>query len=256
MSTVTVPPRPHPFAGFNLTALRLEVRRVLRNRRTLIFILAMPAVFFLFFGLPYRAQGGGSSRALAEIMVNMASYGAMVATTSCGAAVAVERSLGWSRQLRLTPLRPLAYVALKILTAMVLGLVAVLVEFVLGALAGVRMPAHVWLLCGLAGWLGSLVFAAFGLFIGFALPSENVMQFVGPLLALLSLCGGVFIPLELLPPELRSVAAFTPMYGVAVIARSALTGGLSTAAVSNVLGWGSAFVCAAVALFRRDTARV
>lgn len=244
-----------PFGGFNLTALRLEVRRVLRNRRTLVFILAMPAVFFVFFGLPYHEQAARSG-ALASIMVNMATYGAMVAATSCGAAVAVERSLGWSRQLRLTPLRPVAYIALKILTAMALGLVSVLVEFVLGAVTGVRLPAHVWLLCGLAGWLGSMVFAAFGLFVGFALPSENVMQFVGPALALLSMCGGVFIPLELLPPDLRAAAQFTPMYGVAQIARSPLEGGLHATAVVNALAWGSLFVFGAVALFRRDTARV
>ena len=58
-------------------------------------------------------------------MISMAVYGAMVGTTSGGAAVAVERSLGWSRQLRLTPLQPVAYVAMKVLTAMTLGLIAV-----------------------------------------------------------------------------------------------------------------------------------
>ena len=39
-----------PFGGFNLTALRLEIKRVLRNRRTLFFILVFPNVFYFFSG--------------------------------------------------------------------------------------------------------------------------------------------------------------------------------------------------------------
>ena len=43
----------------------------------------------------------------------------MIATTAGGAMVATERALGWSRQLRLTPLKPVAYVGIKVLVAMI-----------------------------------------------------------------------------------------------------------------------------------------
>jgi ABC-2 type transport system permease protein len=242
--------------GFNLTALRLEIRRVLRNRRTLIFILIFPTVFFLLFGLPNKNQEIAGHSALAYIMISMAVYGAMVGTTSGGAAVAVERSMGWSRQLRLTPLRPVAYVLMKLATAMVLGLIAVVVVYVVGALSGARMPAHVWLLSGLAAWLCSLVFAAFGLFVGFLLPSENVMQFVGPILAILAAFGGIFVPLDVFSHTLQQIAKFTPVYGVGVIARSPLIGGFTGTALANVLIWTALFGVGAMRLFRRDTARV
>ncbi len=245
-----------PLGGFNPTALRLEIRRVLRNRRTLVFILVFPTVFFLLFGLPNKHQRLDGQSALAYIMISLAVYGAMVGTTSGGAAVAVERSLGWSRQLRITPLRPVAYVAMKLLTAMVLGLIAVVVVFVVGALNGVHLPVHVWLLSGLAAWLCSLVFAAFGLFVGFLLPSENVMQFVGPLLAILAMFGGIFVPLELLPHALQTIAKFTPVYGVGRIARAPLVGGFNMTAVANVVIWTVLFGVGAMRLFRRDTARV
>ena len=52
-----------PLGGFSLTLLRLEIRRMLRNRRTLIFTLVMPAVFFLLFGSPqlrHRGVGHGT----------------------------------------------------------------------------------------------------------------------------------------------------------------------------------------------------
>src|SRR4030095_9571914 len=192
----TATPRAHerqvpPLGGFNLTALKLEVRRVLRNRRTVMFILVFPSVFFFMFGLSAQAAAPGGPAAGARLLVRRAGAGAMVAPPAAGAAVAVERSLGWSRQLRLTPLRPAAYVAMKVLTAMTLGLIAIVTEYAVGAATGVRLAPHVWIISGLAGWLGSLVFAAFGLFMGFLLPSENVMQFVGPVLAILAMVRGV-----------------------------------------------------------------
>lgn len=244
--------------GFSLTMLALEARRVLRNRRTMVFIVIMPAVFFLLFGLPERGHTlANGAQLTAYIMVSLAVYGAMVASTSGGAMVAVERAQGWSRQLRLTPLRPAAYVATKVVTAMVLGLLAVGVEFAVGAAAGVRMPVHVWLLSGLAAWLGSLVFAAFGLFVGYLAPAENVMQFLGPVLAVLAMFGGLFAPLSSFPHVLQQIARYTPVYGIGEISRSPLTGsGFTWAAVLSVLAWTAVFGLGAARLFRRDTQRV
>ncbi|NBE84698.1 ABC transporter permease [Micromonospora sp. NEAU-HG-1] len=250
--------RPPALGGFSPAVLLIEMRRILRNRRTLIFTMVMPAVFFLLFGLPQRGELLPNGRqVLAWIMVSLAVYGAMVATTSAGAAVATERALGWSRQLRLTPLRPAAYVATKVATAMILGLVAVVVEFAVGAAAGVRLPAYVWLLAGLATWLGSLVFSALGLLIGYLGPAENVMQFMGPVLALLAMFGGLFMPLEMLPHALQRIAEFTPVWGVGQLARAPLTGDpVSVGVFANVLGWAAVFALGAAWLFRRDTQRV
>ncbi|MCI4062046.1 ABC transporter permease [Micromonospora sp. R77] len=260
-SPVTAPAadrRPPALGGFSLTVLGIEIRRVLRNRRTLMFILVMPAVFFLLFGLPQKGQNlDNGLPVMGWIMISLAVYAAMVATTSAGAAVATERALGWSRQLRLTPLHPAAYVATKLATAMVLGLLGVVVEFAVGAAAGVRLPAHIWLESGLTAWIGSLVFAALGLFVGYLAPAENVMQFMGPALAILAMLGGLFIPLEMLPHVMQQIAKFTPVYGVGQLARAPLTGdGVDWAAVGNVAAWTACFGLGAARLFRRDTTRV
>ena len=55
----------------------------------------------------------------------------------------------------------------------------------------------------LLAWVGALVFAAFGLFMGYLLPSENVMQILGPVLALLAFAGGLFVPLSQMRPHFR-----------------------------------------------------
>jgi ABC-2 type transport system permease protein len=249
-----------PLGDFSPTFLRLEVRRLLRNRRTIIFTLILPPVFYLLFGgltAAYHSESAGRGNVSAYLMISFAVYGSMIANTSGGASVAVERALGWSRQLRLTPLTPIAYIATKLLTAMVLGAASVAVVFVVGALGGATMPGWVWVVSGLVAWLGAIVFAAFGLFVGYLLPSENVMQFLGPILALLALMGGLFVPLSQLSHTLRTLASYTPAYGVGTLARAALLGdGVDLAAIVNIVAWTAVFAAGAVWLFRRDTARV
>jgi ABC-2 type transport system permease protein len=259
MTTAVVSRNLPRFGGFSLGMIKLELRRMLRNRRTVIFTLIMPAVFFLLFGTnaDSRSEQVGGGNVTGYILVSMAVYGAMLATTSGGAMVSIERAAGWSRQLRLTPLKPVAYIAVKLVLAMIIGLVSVAVAFTVGALSGAKLPVHAWIGCGLLAWVCALVFAAFGLFMGYLLPSENVMQILGPVLAVLSFAGGLFVPVDNLGHTFAVIAKFTPVYGVGEIARYPLVqdGNLWLAAV-NVIAWTTIFSVGAMWRFRRDTARV
>ena len=246
-----------PLGGFSPTFLRLEVRRLLRNRRTVVFTLIIPPVFFWAFGTGHTDELVGRGNVTAYVMISLAVYGAMIATTAGGASVAVERAVGWSRQLRLTPLNPGAYIVVKVLTAMVLGALSVAIVFGVGALGGAHMPGWAWVVSGIVAWVCALVFAAFGLFMGYLLPSENVMQILGPVLALLAFFGGLFVPLSILGSTFRTLAEYTPAYGVGVLARAPLTGdAVGMGAVVNVVVWTLVFALGAVWRFRRDTARV
>ena len=202
-------------------------------------------------------DSAGNGNVTAYVLISMAVYGAMLATTSGGASVSIERAAGWSRQLRLTPLRPIAYVAVKVTVAMTMALASVLVVSVVGSFSGAEMPADVWVLSLVLAWACAVVFAAFGLFMGYLLPSENVMQILGPVLALLSFAGGLFVPLDQMGDTFAGLAKVTPVYGVGVIARYPLThDGSLAVAVLNVLVWTTVFAVGAAWRFRRDTARV
>ena len=246
--------------GLNPTVLGLEVRRLVRNRRTVIFAVIAPVVLFLVFGLnkAYANDPDGHGNVSAFIMVSMALYGAVLATTTGGAMVSIERAAGWSRQLRLTPLSPTAYIIMKILTAMVLGLASVLAVFAVGIITGKpSMPVYLWIVSGLCVWIGSLVFAAFGLFLGYLLPTENVMQFLGIVMALLAFAGGLFIPLSHYPQLLQTIAKFTPLYGLNQLVHAPLLGGsIHLAWVANAAAWLAIFAGGAIWRFRKDTARV
>jgi ABC-2 type transport system permease protein len=270
MSAPTVPANAagvgRPPRGVNATVLSLEVRRLLRNRRTVIFALVIPAVFFLLFGLNKayaykRISPTGHGNVSAFIMISMALYGAVLATTSGGAMVSIERAQGWSRQLRLTPLSPVAYIVIKMLTAMVLGAAAVIAVYVVATLSGV--PAiepgygYLWIVTPVCVWIGSLVFAAFGLFLGYLLPTENVMQYLGIALMLFAFGGGLFIPLSQFPHVIRVMAHYTPLYGLNQLVHAPLIGGgIHMLWVANAVAWLVIFTAGAVWRFRKDTARV
>ena len=102
--------------------LGIELKRMLRNRRTIVFTLIFPAALLLVFGGQAGWQDkAGSGNVAAYILISMALYGAALTAAAGGSMVALERALGWSRQLRLTPLNPVAYIVMKATVALAMG---------------------------------------------------------------------------------------------------------------------------------------
>lgn len=260
MSTTTIDPaarRVPPLGGLNTTVLRIELRRMLRNRRTVVFTLVFPAALFFAFGSgPDWDRSVGHGNVAAYVMASMALYGAALTAASGGAMVAMERALGWSRQLRLTPLSPTAYILMKALLALVLGAVAITVVNLAGLAQGKpAMPTHVWLGCAVLTLVCTMVFAALGVFVGYLVPGENAMQVLGPGLALFSFLGNVFLPIDQ-GSTMWHIASLTPMFGVAEVSRAPLTGDLPWYAVLNAVVWLALFVAGAAWRMSKDTARV
>ncbi len=246
-----------PLGGLSLPLLSLEVRRRLRNRRSVIFSIVLPVAFFLMFTTTdYSATPYGNGNIVANMMIGMALYGALMTTTGAGAAVSTERASGWSRQLRLTPLKPIAYITAKAIVGMLISALAIGAVYACGPVRHAQMPATVWISSALIIWLGSLVFVAFGLFVGYLLPSDNAMQVVGPLMALLAFLGGMFIPLT--PGStMDRIGSFTPMYGLHNLALWPMGAeSFSWWWVVNVLTWLAVFLGGAAWRMGRDTARV
>ena len=97
------------------TLLHLELRRALRNRRTLVFAAVLPMVSFATFSSGANGQVGGLDVA-PYVMVGMATYGAINALFNGGGLIAAEPAVGWNRQLRIAGLSGRVYVATKALT--------------------------------------------------------------------------------------------------------------------------------------------
>ena len=150
---------------------------MLRNKRTIIFTLVLPVALFLSFG--GTADSGervGDGNIAAYIMVSMGLYGAALTAASGGAMVALERALGWSRQLRLTPLHPVAYILTKAIVALSIGALAIAAVNITGILQGKPdMPVATWVECAVVTLACTFTFAALGVFVGYIVPGENTI---------------------------------------------------------------------------------
>jgi ABC-2 type transport system permease protein len=241
----------------NATYLRTEIVRLVRNRRVLIFSGLMPAILLLIFGGLYKGASLHGVSAAAYIMVSMGLFGSMSAAIGSGGSIAVERGIGWNRQLRLTPLSPRSYVLTKVVLALVMALPPLLITYVVGALAlGVRLSASTWVLIAVGSWLGSLPFAALGLIIGYIAKPDSVQQVSGLLYMLLATFGGIWVPVEQMPSLMHRIAEWTPAYWVGQVARAPLFhSSFDAHAVAILLAWTAGLGLVALRRFRADTAR-
>ncbi|MFG1815109.1 ABC transporter permease [Kribbella sp. NPDC049174] len=242
----------------NRDYLIFDIRRTLRNRRVLIFSILMPLVLFVIFGvtLPKDASEGGIS-AVAYVMVSMAMFGSMSAAMSSGGVIAAERDGGWNRTLRLTPLKPQAYVTTKVILSLLLALPPLLVVFVSGMVFGhVHLSAGQWASVALVSWLGALPFAALGLVIGYLAKPDSVQPITGLSTMLIAAFGGLWLPVDQMPSLMKHIAQLTPAYWTGQTSRSALTqSGLDTHALMVLLGWTVVLGIIGLRRFRADTAR-
>ena len=210
--------------------VRLEVRRLLRNRRTIVFTIALPVILYVLYTAILRSGSTVPVGGLAwpvYFFVSMASYGAMAAAMGQASSIAAERASGWTRHLRVTPLPSWGYLVTKVVAAVVLTVPALLLVAVAAILVNhVSLPVREWAAVIAALALGSLPFAAFGILIGYLLDVDSAQG--GMVLAFftLALLGGLFAPVDTFPSALATVARLLPSYHLADIGRSAVAGQL------------------------------
>ncbi len=241
----------------SITYLRMEIVRVLRNRRVLIFSMLMPAILLLIFGGLNKHQTLNGVSGAAYIMVSMGLFGSMSAAIGSGGSIAVERGLGWNRQLRLTPLRPTTYVLSKVVLSLLMAVPPLLLTYLIGAFSlGVRLTPAVWAQVFLGSWLSALPFAALGVAVGYLAKPDSVQQVSGLIYMLLAAFGGLWVPVEVMPHLMRTIANYTPAYWAGQVARGPLFhGDLNGRAVLVLLAWAVGLAVVAFRRFRSDTAR-
>jgi ABC-2 type transport system permease protein len=241
----------------NVTYLRMEITRLLRNRRVLIFSMLMPALLLIVLGGLYKKDTLDGANVAAYLMVSMGLFGSMSGAIGSGGTIAVERGIGWNRQLRLTPLQPRSYLVTKVILSMIMALPPLLISFLIGATyLGVRLPATTWLAIGAGAWIGALPMAALGLVIGYIAKPDSVQQVSGLLYMVMALFGGIWVPAEQMPSLMRNIGEWTPVYWIGQVARSPLFHqSVSLHAIWVLAAWTAVLGFIAVRRFRADTAR-
>ncbi|MEU5216343.1 ABC transporter permease [Streptomyces sp. NPDC020807] len=230
--------------------VRLEVRRTLRDPGFTIATIGVPVMMYLLFTNLGTVDGGHRTAA----MVGMAAYGALGAALSVGTGIAEDKSTGWLRQLRVTPMTPRQIVTGRALTGSVVVLPAIGGVLLAGGLAnGVRLDAWQWPAVALVLWLGSLPFTLLGLGNGYRHTPQtagvvNVACNLG-----LAVVGGLWFPAALFPDWLRVLSAYTPTHPFAELGVSVADGTAPGVTAPTVVAvWTALFGAYAAVSYRRS----
>ncbi|MBO0820490.1 MAG: ABC transporter permease [Nocardiopsaceae bacterium] len=224
-----------------LVLARAEVSRLRRNRRYLIFSVALPVVLYLLVGTRVKATAYGVDYS-AYYMVAMATFGSFSgALMNNSVRIAQERKEGWIRQLRLTPLPSASYVIAKLIAAMAVTIPSVVIVLVLGAFVGhVHMSAAAWVTIAVIIILGSLLFAALAVAIGYRFHPDQVQPIATILYFVFIVLGGVFFPLS---GTIEKIGQYTPAYEAVKISTDVISGvSVPATLVAGMVVWLAIFV--------------
>jgi ABC-2 type transport system permease protein len=205
-----------------LLLTRTEIYRLRRNKRYLFFTLAFPVVLYLLI-----AKQGNKAYGVeftAYYMVAMATFGSFAGALNGNAIrIAEERKVGWIRQLRLTALPANAYVFAKILTSMATTIPTVLIVLLLGRFyGGVHLPIGTWVTIAVVIWLGSTIFAALAVAIGYRFPPDQAQPITIFFYFVFSTLGGIWFPLS--SGALQNIGKATPTYEAVKISTDMIAG--------------------------------
>jgi ABC-2 type transport system permease protein len=238
--------------------MRCELLRTLRNRRYFIFAIAFPIALYFMIAGPNRGQndiGGSGIPATLYFMVSVSSFGTMTAMLSTGARIAAERSTGWNRQLRISPLTPREYFRAKVLTAYLVAIVSILLLYVSGISLGVSLPAARWLGMFVHVLIGLIPFAALGILLGHLLAVDSMGPVMGGLTAVLALLSGTWFPV---PGHgvVHVIAVELPSYYLVQAGRIGIGGqAWGTHGWIVLVGWTVVLTALARRAYVRDTSR-
>jgi len=239
---------------------RAEFLKLIRLPAFAIPVIVLPVMFYVLFGL---ALGGARSAGSVRISTYMiATYGVFgvvgSALSALGIGVAMERGQGWMLVKRASPMPPLVYFVAKVLMSMAFAAIITLLLFTLGVTAGgVRLPIGTFAILGGTLVLGAVPFCAMGCAVGAVVGPNSAPAVVNLAYLPMAFASGLWIPYEMLPKAVQSIAPALPPYHLARLALHALGADQSPPAghLLALAGFSVAFLALAVVAFRRDDGR-
>lgn len=241
----------------NLTHLRYEILRTFRNRGFLIITMGLPLMLYCAVTPGNKGNKVENMPFSLYFMTGMAAYGALFAVFSPTTRIAIDRTRGWTRQVRITPLQTSVYMTAKVITAYVVALPALILLFLAGTAFGVRLSATQWLeMIGLI--IVALVpFIVMGILVGHVARPDAMPAVIGGLVVLFALFGGAFGEFFNTGAMLK-IIKLLPSYYLVQAGKGATSGsgaGWPAQGWIVVGAWTVVVVALVVPAYRRDTRR-
>ena len=241
---------------FNPTYIRFEILRTFRNRRFFVFSLVFPVLLFYFIAGPNKDQQLAGIPFAAYYLAGMVSFGTTAAMLANGGRIAGERSVGWNRQLRMTPLKASSYFGAKLLASYAMAAVTLILLFVAGLTLGVH--EKVGGLLEMTGYVfvGLIPFAALGIVIGHKFTTDSIGPILGGGSSLLGIVGGAFGSFGGSTGFMHGVSQATPTYWLVQAGHTLIGGpGWPLRGWVTIAIWSLVLGRLALSSYRTDTKR-
>ena len=239
------------------TYLRYELLRNVRNWRFILFSLAYPVVLYFVVTSPQRHATFDGVAFPLYFMAGMAAVGTMIAVISTGARISIERSVGWTRQLRLTPLTSAEHLGARVVCGFLMALLVIVLVSLSGTALGVSLSAGAWLtMIGLM-LVGLIPLTILGILLGHLVTPDSLAPAAGGTVMLLAVLGGAYGFLVAQSGPVFDVIKALPSYWLVQAGKTALAGGGWPAEAWIVIAvWTAVLIPLAAFVYRRDTSRV
>jgi len=198
-----------------LTETRYEFVRLLRTRAFSGAVIGFPVILYIFFGLIMnRGEHIGSLSVAKYVLACYAVFGMMgAALFGIGVGLATELGTGWLELKRASPMPPLAYLLAKCCSAAVFGVVIVSILTLLGiniAHFSITFPEFARMIALTV--IGTIPFACMGMAIALLVPFNAAPGVVNMIYLPMSFCGGLWLPIMMLPHIMQKFALILPTY--------------------------------------------
>jgi ABC-2 type transport system permease protein len=236
--------------------LRYEVVRNFRNWRFLFLSLAFPLVLYFAIASSNRHATFNGIAFTVYFMAAMTTLGTMASLVSIAVVIAADRSTGWTRQMRITPLTVSTYFGARVLNGYLRALLTIVLLCLAGTALGVTLSATQWLtMVGLL-LVGLIPFAVLGILLGHLLKADSSAVAMGGIVTLFALLGGVYgFQIATSGPMFQVIEAI-PSYWLVQAAKTALGhSGWPAEGWIVVAVWTVVLAALAVLVYQRDTHR-
>lgn len=238
---------------------RYDIRIFVRDPAATFFTVALPVVFLVLFVTIFGSQTLDSGVETSTYFVPGITALAVVSATFVNLSITLtqQRENGVLKRVRGTPLPPWVFIAGRVVTAVVVGLVMAVLLVTMGQVFyGVAVPGStaVGFLLTLA--VGAAAFSALGIVVTGAIPTEAAAPAVANAVSLpLFFISGIFVPAENIPDWLLSIADVFPLKPFADALFTAFDPatsglGLAWADLAVVAAWGAGAALLAARTFR------
>jgi ABC-2 type transport system permease protein len=174
----------------------------------------MPIIFYYIFTNLVNSDVPNKAEWQAHYLMSMTVFSVMGSSMmTLGIRMVQERSQGWSTFIRVTPLSDSVYFAAQMIGQSVIHALSITIIFIAGALINsVSLTPMEWLMSGLWILLGSLPFLAIGTLVGLMRKVETAAGISNVIYMVLAVAGGLWMPLEVMPNMMQTIAQWLPSY--------------------------------------------